>query len=177
MDVKKLNPRHWLADEDKRSEWMDDAKTQYHDSIDYLQRELDRLRGGILYGAGQLPSVWPSNGRENLMLRPKVDIAEQDDHYTISVEIPGVEKEDVTLEIEGHTLHISGEKKRESERREEDYHRIERAYGTFRRSLNLPDDVKTDKVEARYHHGVITITVPRATDQKKNAQKIEIKAA
>ncbi|CUS76560.1 heat shock protein Hsp20 [Candidatus Kryptonium thompsonii] len=104
---------------------------------------------------------------------PRVDISETDDEYIVRAEIPGVSKDDVKITIKDDILTISGEKKQEKEAKGENFHRIERVYGSFSRSFALPGSVKVDKVEAKFKDGVLTIKLPKVEEAK--PREIEIK--
>lgn len=97
---------------------------------------------------------------------PQVNLAETDDHYEVTVDLPGLKPEDVNLELkEGH-LWITGERKEEKEEKDKTFHRVERRYGQFRRVLPLTGAVKEDGIEAHYKDGVLTITLPKAEETK-----------
>lgn len=104
---------------------------------------------------------------------PVMDISETEDRITVRLDLPGVEKEDVTISITGDILCVKGEKKQEKEVQGENFHRIERTYGSFYRSIELPNRVSADKVVARFKNGVLTIELPKAEEVKPKA--IEIK--
>jgi HSP20 family protein len=110
-----------------------------------------------------------SDNGEDLASRtwsPPVDIQETDDAYRIQVELPGLSKEDVQITLENSVLRLSGERKFEKDTKKENYHRIERTYGTFSRSFALPTQVSSDKVEAKFEDGVLSIVVPKAEQAK-----------
>ena len=104
---------------------------------------------------------------------PVVDIIEDDKAYVIKAELPATKREDVHVELEGGVLTISGERKTEKEERTRKYHRIERAYGTFSRSFQLPENIDPDKVAASYKEGVLTVSVAKA--EKALRKQIEVK--
>lgn len=104
---------------------------------------------------------------------PRVDISETNDEYIVRAEIPGVSKDDVKITIKDDILTISGEKKQEKETKGENFHRVERVYGSFSRSFVLPGSVKVDKVEAKFKDGVLTIKLPKVEEAK--PKEIEIK--
>ena len=106
---------------------------------------------------------------------PPVDIFEKQDHLVIRAEIPGVQKDDMDVRIENGVLTLHGERKQDTEIREEDAHRIERVYGTFTRSFILPTTVDAAKVTATYKDGVLEVSVPKAEAAK--PKQVEIKAA
>jgi HSP20 family protein len=92
---------------------------------------------------------------------PAVDISEKDGVVTVKAELPGLDPKDVEITIEGETLILRGEKKFEDEEKRDDYHRIERSYGSFSRVIPLPGKVDDAAVKARFDKGVLTITLPR----------------
>lgn len=93
---------------------------------------------------------------------PAVDVSEDGKEVTVKAELPGLEAKDVELTLESGVLTIRGEKKFEGEEKKENYHRIERSYGSFVRAVPLPREVKSDKVKARFDRGVLTVTMPKA---------------
>jgi len=99
---------------------------------------------------------------------PVVDMEETDKDIIIKAEIPGLDTKDFQISLAENTLTIKGEKKEEKEEKKKNYHMLERRYGSFYRSISLPCYVETDKVEASYKNGILTITLPKAapTDAK-----------
>jgi len=93
------------------------------------------------------------------------------------VALPGLEQKDVEVRLSNGTLIIKGEKREEKDERQKDYYMSERRYGTFMRSFRLPDTVDTDKIEARFANGVLTVRLPKSAEARQNEKKIEIKAA
>ncbi|WP_456457534.1 Hsp20/alpha crystallin family protein [Nitratifractor sp.] len=106
---------------------------------------------------------------------PAVNTRETEDAYYIEVDLPGVKKEDITIDVKDNVLTISGERKIEEERKEDDFYRVESIYGTFERSFTLPEDVDVDKIEAEAKDGVLTVKIPKAQSVEKTPKKIEIK--
>ena len=103
---------------------------------------------------------------------PKVDVVEGDNAFELHVEVPGMNKEDFKIEVKDNYLTVSGERKLSSEKNEKNFHSIETHYGSFSRSLALPDNVNADKINAKYNNGILELTVPK--DEKK-ALKTTIK--
>jgi HSP20 family protein len=97
---------------------------------------------------------------------PAVDVFEKDDKFVVKAEFPGVKEEDIDVSVVGDTLNIKGEKKTESEVKEEDYYRSERTYGSFYRSIPLPSTVDADKIEASFEDGVLEVTLPKSAEIK-----------
>jgi HSP20 family protein len=106
---------------------------------------------------------------------PKVDIAEESKHYTITMEVPGVEEKDIDVTIADGTLTVRGEKRHEQENHDRQYHRIERSYGAFQRMISLPNDSKEDAIDAKFKNGILTLTVPKNPNMKPGGRKIAIK--
>jgi HSP20 family protein len=97
---------------------------------------------------------------------PALDISERKDAYLVTVEVPGVEPEDLDITMEDGLLTIKGERQFTSESSEQQFHRVERRYGAFRRSITLPAQVQTDQIEATFDNGVLQIVVPKAEEAK-----------
>jgi HSP20 family protein len=97
---------------------------------------------------------------------PSVDIYETENALILSAEVPGIDENDIEIKIEDNTLTLSGERKFEKETKEESYHRIERAYGSFYRSFTLPNYINQDKIEAHHENGVLKITMPKKPELK-----------
>lgn len=93
---------------------------------------------------------------------PAIDVAENENEFVVKAEVPGCKADDIDISVHGSTLTISGEKKQEEEKKEKGYYHVERSYGSFRRDLNLPADIDTEKIEAECKNGVLCITLPKA---------------
>ncbi len=103
---------------------------------------------------------------------PSVDIYENEQHLVLTAEVPGIEDKDIEIKIEDNTLTLKGERKFEKETKEENYHRIERAYGSFYRSFSLPPYIDQDKIEAEHEHGVLKITMPKKHETTPRTVKV-----
>ncbi len=136
--------------------------------VSRLRNEMDRLWDDY-FGSGRR-ALRPME--EDWM--PAVDVSETGDKITIKAEVPGMEAKDIEIAMVGDTLTIKGEKKLEREEKEENYHTVERSYGSFTRAMKLPATVEADKVEASYKNGVLTVVLPKKEEVKPKA--IEIKA-
>jgi HSP20 family protein len=106
---------------------------------------------------------------------PAVDIYETDEKLVIKVELPGLKKEDIDIEVRDNTLTLKGERKFEKEIKRENYHRVERAYGSFQRSFTLPSTVKQEAIEASFKEGILEISLPKAEEAKPKQIKIQAK--
>jgi HSP20 family protein len=106
---------------------------------------------------------------------PVVDIVEDKDSYIVKAEIPGMKKEDIKVTVRDNILTISGERSSETEEKEKTYHRIERSYGRFSRTIALPSTVDASKIKAAYKDGVLQITLPKPESAKPKQIDVEIK--
>lgn len=104
---------------------------------------------------------------------PSIDISETEKQYVIDVEVPGMNKKDINLNVENNTLTISGERKFEKEEDNKQYHRVETHYGSFSRSFSLPENADYDSIKASYTNGILTITVDKS--EKSLKKQIDIK--
>jgi HSP20 family protein len=105
---------------------------------------------------------------------PAVDVFEKDDRFVVKAELPGMKDDDVDVSVVGDTLTIKGEKKTETEVKNEDYYRCERSYGTFYRSIPIPSNVDANKIEASFDDGVLEVTLPKSAKVK--PKKIAVSA-
>ena len=133
-----------------------------------MQREMNKMFDSFSRGVDE-----PTLPNGNWM--PAVDVAEEDNKYVVKIELPGVNKDDVKITLESSILTIRGEKKAEKETKEKNYHRMERSYGSFLRSFNLPTTVKNDKIDAEYRDGILTITLPKVEEAKPKQIEVKVK--
>ena len=97
---------------------------------------------------------------------PAVDLYEKDDHFVIKAELPGVDKNDIKVDLKDRVLTLSGERTYDNEVKEENYYRKERSYGKFQRAFTLPADVDSDKITAEFKDGVLRVEVPKPEEKK-----------
>jgi HSP20 family protein len=119
------------------------------------------------------------SGDDDVMSRgdwlPPVDIFQAPTgELVMKVEVPGIKKEDIDIRVENNTLTVRGERKLESEVKQEQYHRIERTYGTFVRTFSLPNQVATDQVRADYRDGVLTVNLPIREEAKPKQIQVKV---
>ena len=105
---------------------------------------------------------------------PVMDVQEDKDKFTIQMDLPGLTKDDVNIYIRDNVLSIEGEKKREFEDKDVNYHRIERRYGKFKRSFTIPTRVEEGKIDARFKDGVLTIVLPKVEEVKPKAIEVKV---
>ena len=97
---------------------------------------------------------------------PPMDLVEAEDHFVVKADLPGLAEGDVNIEVQDGTLAISGERKAEHEEREKGWYRIERSFGSFHRSLTLPDGVDPDGIDASFANGVLVVRIPKPAERK-----------
>jgi HSP20 family protein len=106
---------------------------------------------------------------------PAMDLVETDDHFVLRADLPGLAEGDVNIEVEDNVLTVSGERKTEREDSSNGYHRVERAYGRFSRSLSLPEGIDADQVQADFDKGVLDVRIPKPAERKPH--RVQIGAA
>ena len=132
-----------------------------------MRRDMDRLWNSF-FERGTLRS---EEGGEWL---PSLDVAETKNEIVVKAEVPGLEPKDIDISLSDGLLTIKGEKKQEREEKEENYHLVERSYGSFARSIRLPNEVQSDKINASYKNGVLKIVLPKSEEAKKKEIKIKV---
>lgn len=105
---------------------------------------------------------------------PPMDISEDDDEYTITADLPEVKKDQVKVTLDDGLLTIRGEREHKEEKRKKKYHRVERSYGKYVRSFRLPDEVESDKIDANFEDGVLTVHLPKGEEAKTREKEIAI---
>jgi HSP20 family protein len=125
-----------------------------------LQNEMNRLFNTVF----DAPS--PANGGTMRRWMPAMDLVETQDHFVLRADLPGLSEEDVTIEVEDRVLTVSGERKAEHESSKEGYHRVERAFGSFSRSLTLPEGIDPEAVAASFDRGVLEVRIPKPEERK-----------
>ena len=121
----------------------------------------------------RLPLTWWRVPTEAVGWMPSLEMFEKADKFIVRAELPGMKKEEIDVSVVGDTLSISGERKSESEVKDEDYYRCELCYGKFSRSVGLPAAVDATKVDASYENGILEITLPKMEAAK--PKKITVK--
>ena len=106
---------------------------------------------------------------------PVTDVEETKDEVVVKIELPGLKKEDIKLQIHSDALVVTGERKQESETKEKAFHRVESSYGKFQRVIALPSEVDADRARATYESGVLTVQLPKSEQAKPKELSIEVK--
>jgi HSP20 family protein len=107
---------------------------------------------------------------------PALDVIENKDDYAVKMEIPGIDAKDIEVKLEGDSLTVRGEKKAEKEEKGKNFHRIERSYGAFTRSVGFPLPVKAEGIKAVCKNGVLEVTVPKSEQAKTKEVRVEVKS-
>jgi HSP20 family protein len=139
------------------------------------ERNMDRMMQDFFGEGGRpwWPERWFRTGELDVKV-PAVDVFEEKDDIVVKAEIPGMEKDNIQLNLTDHTLTIKGEKKKEEEVKEENYYRSERSYGSFFRTVELPKEVHVDKVKATFKNGVLEVRMPKTEEAKAKEIKVKI---
>lgn len=188
MDVSKWVPWNWFKREEEDAGKAipvrrgDSPEPAYAPAspLAQLHREMDRLFDNAFRGFGMTPFDFSRRPRFPMMeglLKPSLDLGATENMYTVTVEIPGVDEKDVKLEIVNDTLSIRGEKKQESEEKDNNYYRVERSYGSFQRVLSLPEDADQNGVKATFKNGILKVTMPRTSLPRSDVKRIEVRSA
>jgi HSP20 family protein len=135
--------------------------------VDSLQSEVNRLFDTFFGGR-------PVNGARRWV--PPMDLVETDDHLVLKADLPGLERDDVNIEIKDGVLTVSGERRAEHEERADGFYRVERAFGGFSRSLSLPEHVDADRISASFDKGVLEVRIPKPEERKPHRVAIDAPA-
>lgn len=133
-----------------------------------LQGEMNKLLENF-FGRTELP-LFGGN-----VFAPAVDVVETKDSILVKAELPGIEAKDLDISITGELLTIRGEKKSEREEKGKNFHRMERTYGSFSRTVEIPSYANTDKVNADYKDGVLTVSLSKKEEAKEKTVKVDVK--
>jgi HSP20 family protein len=128
-------------------------------------RELDSLQGDMNRLFDRFFER-PGNRGQGRRWIPAMDVAETEDSLVLRGDLPGMTEDDVDIEIKDNVLTVSGERKAESEEKGEGYHRVERSFGSFSRSLTLPQGIDPEKIEAGFENGVLEVRIPKPSEAK-----------
>ncbi len=139
--------------------------------VDLFRDEMNRLFDSFFRGF----DVEPFGGR-GAAFSPKVDVVETEKQFMVTAELPGIDEKNIDVSIGRDSVTIKGEKKIEKEDKGKDYYRMERSYGSFSRTIPLPVEIETEKVDAEFKKGVLTVTLPKSAKAVKAVKKITVKA-
>ena len=149
-----------------------------------LRSEVDRLFDDFQWGLWRSPfgrSLFDTEpfarGEASLIKAPAVDVDEQDKAYEITAELPGMDESNIDVKFSDGVLSIRGEKREEKEEKKKDRYLSERRYGSFQRSFRLPEGIDENRIGATFAKGVLTVTLPKTTQARTAAKKIDVKPA
>lgn len=147
----------------------------YGDPFTLISRDFDRMMGSIFGDRSAAAAKAPAENDEaaKTWLSPQIDIYDGEDHFELSAELPGVEQDDVDVEVLDGVLTITGEKKFSRESKD-GAHVVERSYGSFKRSFRLNDTIDADNISASFKNGVLVLTLPKVAEQKPEPRKIAV---
>lgn len=185
MDLEKLKPWNWFRHEEdghdggqipvSRSQ-AEGLPVGRGESLMSLHRDMDRWFEDALKSFGMPALLKESRGAARLpeFFRPQLDISGDANCYEISLDVPGLTESDLSLEIKDDVLTIKGKKEESSESKDKHYYRVERSYGSFQRTLALPDDANADEIKANLDKGVLKLEIPRRAAAKQDVKRISI---
>lgn len=151
-------------------------KSDISNPFDLFQREMNRMFDSF-FGDSGFFSTDLFKGDRFSSFAPKVNISEDEKSIEVTAELPGMKEKDIDVVLKDNVLTIKGERKNEHEEKKKNYHRVESSYGSFQRSVQLPDEVDADKVKASFRDGVLTVDMPKSEKAKENVRQIEVKSA
>lgn len=139
-----------------------------------LRKEMNHLFDGFFRDL-EVPDIFPFHAEEGGFV-PRLDLKENDAGFTVTAEIPGVNEKDLELTVTRDSMTLRGEKQSETKDEKEHYHYYERRYGRFERTVPLPAEVDSSKVEANFKDGVLKVTLPKTETAKREAKKVKVKS-
>ncbi len=157
MEFKSLVPSLWGRHADMRNPFQ------------AMQREMDRLFEDF---GKRFPFPGEENGFDSLS--PVINVSETDTEIEVTAELPGVDEKDIDVTLVDNRLTIKGEKNTDKEKKEKNYHLVERSYGSFQRSITLPFAIESGQVKANFEKGVLTVTLPKPPEIEAKTKKIAI---
>ncbi len=182
MNLQRIKPWNWFKHEEdvqatgnvpvKKHDDLKAAGRSMYVPLANFHREVDRLFDNVFSGFPSLSGT--SSLIDDSFFKPQVDISGNDKSYEITLNVPGLKREDISIELQGDSLLIKGEKQEKNESKDKHYYRIERSYGTFQRVLALPEDANAKEISADLKDGVLCLTVPRSTVANKEVKRITI---
>lgn len=188
MDLEKLKPWNWFKHEEgNNGRQVPVRKTDVANagrnpaSLMQLHHDMDRWFDDA-FKSFSIPSLGARLGglsetgsAMQQMFRPQIDVSGDNNGYQICLEVPGMTEDDLTLEIKDDLLLIRGQKEERTEDKDKHYYRVERSYGSFQRTLSLPDDANADEISASLDKGVLRLEIPRRSEARSDVKRISIK--
>jgi len=188
MNLEKLNPWNWFKHEDDdrghaipvshggnasvpASSAGAGSLLRIHQDMDRWFNDTLRSYGMPAFGSGMLPSTLSEPSK---FFRPQIDVSADDNCYEIALDVPDMSESDISVEVKGDMLLIKGQKEDRREDKDKHFYRIERSYGSFQRTLALPDDANADEIKADLKKGVLRLEIPRRAQLAGDVKKVSI---
>ena len=192
MNLEKLKPWNWFKHEENGAGKESQIPVNRNEaeklpqagpgSLLSLHRDMDRWFGDAFksFGMPSLESNLQSRAMPGIslsnILRPQIDVSGDSNCYEINLDVPGLTESDLSLEVKDDVLIIKGQKEERSEDKDKHYYRVERSYGSFQRTLALPDDAIGDEIKANLDKGVLRLEIPRRETATQEVKRISIKS-
>lgn len=190
LNLQKLNPWNWFkheTDEASRQQQIPVMRSQAGamqpasgvDSFVRIHREMERLFDDVFSAFG-FPVNSVFSGEQSVspeLYRPQTDVSGDEKQYEVTIDVPGLNESDITVEVKGDTLLIKGHKEETNEQKDKHYYRVERRSGSFQRILSLPDDANPDEIKAGLQDGVLKLEIPRRALPQQDIRRIEISSS
>jgi HSP20 family protein len=164
-----------MAQELERADKSTTPPERISDPFELLRTEVNGLLDRF-FGRPLFPLATALGNGGAMQLAPRIDVKEMDKAFLIEAEMPGMDEKNVEVTVKNGMLCITGEKSREKNEDQKDFHVMERQYGKFQRMLRLPDSVDQDKIEARFKKGVLKIDIPKRPEAVQQEKRIEVKS-
>ncbi|WP_317932105.1 Hsp20/alpha crystallin family protein [Halioxenophilus sp. WMMB6] len=185
MNLQKLNPWNWFTHEESHQPTVHHSRQGVQNDAHFysanshpvtrLHQEFDRLFDELFGAVGNPVSATRNWSPFDDTFRPNIDISGTTKNYQIKLDVPGLSAKDISIDIAGDVLTIKGEIHHEQENKEKQFYRMERRYGSFQRTLALPEDAIAEDIQAQLTDGVLKLEIPRHPVTKQdNARRIEI---
>ena len=188
MNLEKLNPWNWFKHEEAEDKGQTIPVNQENvgmpaglagaGSLLRLHRDMDRWFNDALgslgmpsLGSGMLTSNLPEASK---FFRPQIDVSADNNRYEIALDVPDMSESDISVEVKGDMLLIKGNKEDRSEKKDRHFYRVERRYGSFQRTLALPDDANAEEIKADLKKGVLRLEIPRRESASRDVKQIPI---
>ncbi|MGM0510601.1 MAG: Hsp20/alpha crystallin family protein, partial [Thermoplasmatota archaeon] len=157
---------------ERRDDWFFEPFKELDTMFDDLDKTFGRFFGGPL--RRRRKTLMPEFSMPDFRM-PALDVQDKGDHYLVEAEMPGIDKEDIDVELRDDKLTIKGETKKETKEEKEDYVRRERGYKSFYREIPVTEEMIADEANASFKNGVLSINLPKKEKEEKEGRKLEVK--
>lgn len=197
MNLQKLNPWNWFKHEDNDIERGAQIPVQREEAslsspslrqrdqhpVLQLHQQIDRLFDDVFsaFGVPSVKGVLDKRTGAGVGItgtyRPQVDVSGNEKQYEVALDVPGLSDNDLSIEVNGDVLTISGQKEERNEQKDKQFYRVERSYGAFQRTLSLPADADASAIQANLKEGVLTLTIPRLATKQRDVKRVAISSS